>query len=277
VNTLDTAARLTGYLMTAFFFGGLLFIAVLWPRGAEERRIRWALTTACAIGGASALTRLAIQHDTETDAGRLAVALPLLWLLAAIVLSAVLQRGPRATASLGWRLAAVVVGFGLVRTTAMAWHTEDGGWGSALATAHLAAVTAWLGGLAVVLAGLLPRGAPDELAHAIPRFSRWALIAVIVIVGSGAVLAWRLVGSWRALLDTSYGSLLLTKLVLLGLVLAVAQRSKSWVDSRLRVAVVLRGDAATVRPFVVTVAAETALLLAVVVAATLLVTAVPGR
>ena len=39
----------------------------------------------------------------------------------------------------------------------------------------------------------------------------------------------------------------------------------------------LRGDAATVRPFVYSIAAETAIILAVLVATSLLVTSDPGR
>lgn len=159
----------------------------------------------------------------------------------------------------------------------MTGHADDGGWGSVIGMAHLAAVATWLGGLTVLLAGLLPRRRAGELAEVIPRFSQWALGAVVVIVGSGALLAWRLVGSWQALTNTSYGELLLVKIGLLALVLAAAQRSKAWVGARLRLAVVLRGDASTVRPFVYSVAAETTFLLAVVTAASLLVTATPGR
>jgi copper transport protein len=70
---------------------------------------------------------------------------------------------------------------------------------------------------------------------------------------------------------------LVAKLACLALVLAAAQRSKAWVARRLDLAVVLRGDRLTVRPFVYSVAAETVLLVAVVTAASLFVTASPGR
>jgi copper transport protein len=70
---------------------------------------------------------------------------------------------------------------------------------------------------------------------------------------------------------------LLVKLAIFALVLAIAQASRGWVAHRLDFAVVLRGDAATVRPFVYSVAAETTLVVFVLVAASLLVTASPGR
>ena len=60
-------------------------------------------------------------------------------------------------------------------------------------------------------------------------------------------------------------------------VLLLAQHSKAWVRHRLDVAVLLDGDRATVRPFVYSVAAETGLALAILVAAGLLVTSSPGR
>ncbi|UMP05892.1 CopD family protein [Amycolatopsis sp. EV170708-02-1] len=94
---------------------------------------------------------------------------------------------------------------------------------------------------------------------------------------AGAVLAWQTVGGWDRLSTTDYGRTLVVKLLVLAVVLVIAQGSKSWVARRLDFAVVLRGDAATVRPFVHSVAAETALVIVVLAAASLLVTASPGR
>jgi putative copper export protein len=94
---------------------------------------------------------------------------------------------------------------------------------------------------------------------------------------AGAVLAWQIVGSFGALVHTGYGRLLLLKLAVLAAVLLIAQGSRSWVRTRLDVAILLRGDRATVRPFVYSVAAETGLVLVVLAATSLLVTSAPGR
>jgi putative copper export protein len=91
------------------------------------------------------------------------------------------------------------------------------------------------------------------------------------------VLGWQVVGSVGAVFTTDYGRLLLVKLAIFALVLGIAQLSKRWVARRLDVAVELGGDAATVRPFVYSVAAETTLVVFVIAAASLLVTASPGR
>jgi copper transport protein len=124
---------------------------------------------------------------------------------------------------------------------------------------------------------VLPRRRPDELATITPRYSRLALTSVLVIVLAGTTLAWQLLDSWSVFVTTDYGRLLLLKLVVLTVILGVAQLSKRWVQRRLDFAVVLRGDSATVRPFVYSVATETVLVVAVLVAASLLVTTNPGQ
>ncbi|MEJ3743421.1 CopD family protein [Actinomycetes bacterium KLBMP 9797] len=288
VRTLDVAARIVGYLALAVFLGGLLFVTALWPAGAADRRTRRILGLACACGAVAAVADLWVRSRYGTDladavatpTGRALAAKALLWLLAGVVLSAVLQHADRSTRATGWRIAALAVGLGLLRTTGMTAHAAAAAsawWSVLVDLAHLAAVAAWFGGLTVLLLGVLPRRHAAELSVVVPGFSRFARVAVLVLAGTGAVLAIQLVGSWHALTHTRYGVLLIVKLGALGLVLLAAWRSKTWVARRLDLAVVLRGDAATVRPFVASVAAETVLLLAVVGAASLLVTATPGR
>nr|WP_237557883.1 hypothetical protein [Streptomyces sp. SID5470] len=70
---------------------------------------------------------------------------------------------------------------------------------------------------------------------------------------------------------------MLVKTAVLGCVLLAAYASRQWVRTRLDLAVLLRGDAATVRPFGYSVAAETGLVLVVLAVTSLLVTADPGR
>jgi copper transport protein len=60
-------------------------------------------------------------------------------------------------------------------------------------------------------------------------------------------------------------------------VLFAAYFSKVWVEHRLDFAVIRRSGAGIVRPFVVSVAAETILLVLVLTVASVLVTADPGR
>ena len=93
-------------------------------------------------------------------------------------------------------------------------------------TLHVLAVSAWLGGLAMLLFALpiavraLDRGERLPLvAAATGRFSRLALSAVALLLLSGIVQSIALVGAFDALVETAYGRLVLAKIVLfLGLI-----------------------------------------------------------
>ena len=298
VHAALVVAQFAGFLSAALFIGGLAFLAIAWPQGGGVPRVRRALTLACVCGLGATLAQVGLQaayaallppsgvFNTAaleslfgTRLGSVLVARTLLWLLAAVVLVGLLQQPERATRSAGWRVGLIAVGFGLLRTTGMTGHDDSAHplAGAVADTAHLAGVSLWIGGLLVLLFGVLPRRVPGEMAVAVARYSNLALVSMLAIVGAGAVLAWQVVGSVHALLHTSYGQTLLIKLALVAAVLALAQRSKTWVRHRLDVAVLLDGDRATVRPFVYSVAVEAGLALAILAAASFLVTSSPGR
>jgi putative copper export protein/methionine-rich copper-binding protein CopC len=293
------AARWTGYLALALFIGALAFVVLLWPRGADEPRARallslaWTaglLATVASIGLQGAYTTLGGVRDAlrpatyadmlATEPGVVLAARGLLWVLAAVVLGALLQGGERTSRSPGWRVGALAVSFGLLRTTGMTGHNSEGSeptWGAVADFVHLLGASLWIGGLAVLALAVLPRRRAGELAAVVPGYSRLAAVSVTAIVLAGLVLAWQVVGSYQALLHTSYGHLLLLKTGVLGCVLLAACASRQWVRTRLDLAVLLRGDAATVRSFGYSVAAETGLVLVVLAVTSLLVTADPGQ
>jgi copper transport protein len=280
------AGRGIGYLALALFLGGLVFVSVLWPAGSTDRRTRRVLVLACGLGGLTSLASIGLQgayagvRPLSTHAGQVLAAKTLLWLMAAIVLAWLLQRGRLAVTVHAWRVAAAAVTFGLVATTGMSSHAAETSipvLSQIANVVHLVGMSTWIGGLVLLLMGVLPRRQPAELAAVMPKYSTLALSSVVAIAAAGAVLAWQLIGSFGGLLTTSYGQILLVKLAVVVLVLAVAQRSKAWVARRLRYAVVLGADRATVRPLMFSVMAETGLLLGVLAVAVLLVTANPGR
>ncbi|UIX33646.1 copper resistance CopC/CopD family protein [Streptomyces sp. GQFP] len=293
------AARWTGYLALAVFVGGLAFVALLWPRGAEAARARALLTLAWVCGLLSTVAGIGLQGAyvsfgglrdalrpasyTEvltTEPGVALAARGLLWVLAAVVLSALLQGGAATSRSPGWRVGALAVALGLLRTTGMRGHSSEGSdpaWGAVADLVHLLGAALWIGGLVMLTVAVLPRREPVELAAVVPGYSRLAAGSVAAIAVAGLVLAWQVVGSYDALLHTSYGQLLLVKTAVLAGVLLAAQCSRQWVRTRLDLAVLLRGDAATVRPFGYSVAAETGLVLVVLAVTSLLVTADPGQ
>jgi putative copper resistance protein D len=93
--------------------------------------------------------------------------------------------------------------------------------------AHLLAAGTWLGGLLalgylLVLARQSPSEYTADARAALVRFSGIGSIAVAVLVGSGLINAWFLVGSVGKLATTPYGQLLLVKLCLFFGMLALA-------------------------------------------------------
>lgn len=287
ITWVTVSARIVGYLAMAVFVGGLLFISLLWPAGAAVRRTRRLLGVAVAAGIAAAVASEAVvvwrssggmtlREALNEDFGRVTTAMALLWLLAAVVVAAVFQRGEGVVRELPWRVAALIVGAGLIRTTGMNAHATQGSeptWGAAAEFLHLVGISAWIGGLTVMTVCLLPRRRIAELERIVPRFSTIALVSVLVIVSSGLILSWQIISSVDGFWQTHYARVLLLKLGLFGTVLLAAMKSKSWVGRH------LTGTSHRSTPvgsFVASVATETVLVIAVLGAASVLVTSSPG-
>jgi putative copper export protein len=299
VKSVYVLARCVDYFGMTLFVGGLFFLAMLWPGGGDSKRARRVIVTGWVLGFLGTAAGIGLQgvwaaqrplgdfvkwdlisQVLDTRFGQVWFAKALLWVLGGVVLADLLQRGRVATGSLAWRVGAGAIAIGLLRTAGLTGHSVESAQPLLTQIAdfvHLAGVCAWVGGLAVLLFGVLTRRDPDELAAVIPRYSKLAMISVLAVVVAGTVLAWQTVGSIGRVFTTDYGRILLVKVAVLVLVLIIAQGSRAWVARRLDFAVVLRGDAATVRPFVYSVAAETALVIVVLLAASFLVTAAPGR
>jgi putative copper resistance protein D len=71
---------------------------------------------------------------------------------------------------------------------------------------------------------------------AIRAFSVIGMISVAALIVSGSVNAWILVGSFRALLVTDYGLLLLLKIAAFVIMIAFAAMNRFWVTPRLALA-----------------------------------------
>lgn len=288
LRPLELTSKIVGYLAMALLVGGLLFLAVLWPAGAAARRPR-ALLAVTVLAGVLAsagsvgvvLWRSADQTVGEalaTDYGRAATSMVLIWLLAAVVVAAVLQLDRTAVRGIAWRVSAILVSAGLIRVAGINAHATQGNervLGIAADFLHLTAVSAWVGGLVMLSVCLLPRGELDEIEEVIPKFSRVAQASVLMIVSSGLLLLWDISRGIDGFWATHYSHILVLKLSLFSLVMLAAMKSKRWVQTTLAEAVAAHRRTA-VRSFAVSVAAETVLVLAVLSAASVLVTSSPG-
>jgi copper transport protein len=135
---------------------------------------------------------------------------------------------------------------------------------------HVAAVGAWAGGLAWLLASLLGREQEDR-GEAVRRFSRLALPTVGVIAVTGVARALDLAGGWHGLLDTSFGRVLDVKTLLFLAVLGLAA------VNRYRLVPALSGAAGKLGAIRRSITGEAALAVLVLLAAALLTQLPPGK
>ncbi|GGO88243.1 transport integral membrane protein [Nocardioides phosphati] len=94
---------------------------------------------------------------------------------------------------------------------------------------HVVAGSAWIGGL-VGLVLVLPRSRPADRAGTLSRFSAFAAGSVALLVLTGLVMAWRVLGTWE-LLASAYGRLLLAKVDLVLVALAYAAVNRGLIRS----------------------------------------------
>jgi putative copper resistance protein D len=144
-----------------------------------------------------------------------------------------------------WRWLALAVAVALVASVAWTGHAAStpftlGYLHLASDALHLIAASAWIGGLAplVLLLGITRchrAWAALEL-EAVRRFSTLGIVSVAVLILSGFVNAWILVGSFRGLLVTVYGQLLMLKLAAFAAMLAFAASNRFVLTPRLALA-----------------------------------------
>ena len=94
---------------------------------------------------------------------------------------------------------------------------------------HAVAAALWLGALAALTALLLRRAGPDLAIHrALHGFAGLGTLAVLLLVLTGLVNSWFLIGPERvaSIAGNLYGQLLVAKLVLFGLMLALAASNR---------------------------------------------------
>ena len=267
----DPAVRRRGARFFAWCGGFLLIAAglqlaarvartvpgVSFGQSLDPRRI-WSFLMAPADSGAWVST------------GALVLSQNILLLLAALVLLR------RFRLTVGPPLAAALAAMGsmvLSVPARSAGQTVDKQLDTWLTQAHIVAAAAWLGGLLclAVLARSRPAVAEASLswARVWSRFGVVALVAVGVVVASGAWLAWRHVGSAGQLGSTPYGRFLLVKLLLVAALVGAGAYNQLVLAPRIARAHAAgdlgRGFALTLRHFPAVVLGETALGLCVLV------------
>jgi copper transport protein len=248
--------RFASFMSLFVLVGGEAFVAGAWPLGAADRRTRRllvgallsaALATVLAIciqgpyAGGLAVSRMVspsvISTVLHTRFGQVYLVRLLLLVVAGPLLGLLLRPEGRPR---WWLPAAAGTGAALLVTPGLAGHA---GAGSLVALAipfdlvHVAGAAVWVGGLAILaVAALAPREGPagrSALTQVAPRFSQWALAAVVAIAVTGGFAAWRQVGSLSAVTTTPFGRLVLAKSIGFVVLVAVASTSRRLVHGNL--------------------------------------------
>jgi copper transport protein len=185
--------------------------------------------------------------------------------------------------------AVLLVCFGL--TFALCGHAAVGGnrpLAVASDTVHVAAMSIWLGGLALLITAVLVPGRREEVTPPVFRFSTLATGSVAVLIVTGLYQTLREVNSWDVLLHTHYGHVLVVKLGIVGVAFLAAAGSRTWVWQSVHPVVPVQAASSPpagpsadggppLRRLRLSVGLETLLLIAVLVVSAMLVTSDPAR
>lgn len=263
VGALYGVGRYAAYAGFVLLIGGAAFVLVCSPRAASSRAVQRLTVTGWTTLAASTLALLllrgpytgsgrfadvldlgALQDVVATKPGAALVSRLLLLAAAALFVSVLFgayarsggaeaahQEAARQRRDLryGLSVGGTVVAAGLAATWAMAEHASTGiqvGVAMPVDVLHLLAVALWLGGLAALFC--LLRWGPAPTGTTVRRFSRLAFTCVTVLAATGLYQSWRQVGSWSALTGTSYGQLLMVKVLLVGVLVSVGWFSRRW-------------------------------------------------
>ena len=275
----------------AIVFGGLLACGVgIVPFGRRQRVI---IGVAAAIGTISGL--LAMPLEVAYTAGRsldvitdgsawravFDTTIGVAWVVraAAIALTAAILLPTHSRSRSSWWTAVLVVGLVTVGiASAYGGHGASGRWhylGVFITMLHVASMAVWLGGLALLFVSF-----SDIDREGVERFSNLALLAVASIVITGTIQGFRQVGSIDGLTTTTYGKLLIWKVVVVAAVIGVAAVARASTHGRLSLSTASVGaagvgfDRVRLRR---AISLESVLAIAVVVVTSLLMAANPSQ
>ncbi len=253
VGVLYGAAGLFAFVALALLVGTAFFLAAWWPgagRYPAMGRLIWSawavlvVTTIAVLllfgpqvtgrGLSGAVDSGLLSATLDTRVGAAVLVRLLVLSLAAPGLALLLARpAPPTPRQRAWRIGAVLSGAAaLAATWSIAGHSAVGRQAAValpVDVVHLVAMGVWLGGLVALCGVLLRSDDVPAMRSAVPSFSRAALICVALLVVTGGYQGWRQVGSPTALTTTSYGWLLLGKVLLVIFLVGLGAASRSWV------------------------------------------------
>ncbi|CAO5192790.1 copper transport protein [Frankia sp. AiPs1] len=248
VGFLFGAARFAGYVGVGVLLGACLFLVLLWPAGLRAAGSGRLLAVVWGLAVAASVAQLLLQGPYAAGLGLGGIVhwsvlsttldeqfghLLLIRLLALVLAAPLLRQAARMGRPDLWRRGELgALGLAVAVSLAAIGHGGTGdlvGLSVVSLTVHVLSMSVWLGGLAVIALLLLRTASAAEIGAVLPRWSRLALGAVLAIVLSGLVQSWREIGSFAAVVDTSYGRMVLYKVWFVLGMLGVAALANQWV------------------------------------------------
>jgi copper transport protein len=265
-------AKFGGYLGFVVAAGAVVVALFCWPAARGDRRLHALLRAGFLVAAVSTLAGLLLQGPYTagqplTDlfdrtllgdaAGTPFGAWTQARLYVLLAASAILW--PEGTLTSRMHQVLAVAGLLLVAVsfTGTGHAAPDGLMARAADSAHIVAAGVWVGGLITLTVTSLVAG-PRPVATVFAAFSRIALVAVLTLVGTGAVNGLLRLESWPQLWSTGYGQVLLAKLTLVAAALLAAAGSRRHVQQHRTAAGTVRVEAlVTVAVVAVTAALST--------------------
>lgn len=209
--------------------GGIIFLAVCLERDtapavrlACTRFLRWSAVLLAAVAASGVALSALVLHGSAPDftwADTLQTAFSLSGLLIVIVAVAIASLARRLNAPALLFLAGVVLAAALTRSHAFA-RVDSRPLLLLLTASHHLAMAAWIGGLPYLWIVLVRTG-DEPAAQVARRFSRLAVVSVLMLCVAGFAMTQRYLGDSGGIYGSSYGVMLVAKVLLLALLLAL--------------------------------------------------------
>jgi copper transport protein len=258
-TTASTGLTISRSLVTAaiaIVFGGLLVCGLgIVPFGRRQRAVIGGAAVVGVIAGLLALplevgytAGRSLDVITDGSAWRAVfdTTIGVAWVVraASIALTAAILLATHSRRRDTWWQLTLIVGLVVVGiASAYGGHGASGRWhylGVFVTMLHVSSMAAWLGGLALLIVSF------TEVEHdGVARFSSLALLAVASVVVTGTLQGFRQVGSVDGLTGTSYGKLLIWKLIAVAAVIGVAAVARASTHGRLVMTTASVGAAGT--------------------------------
>jgi putative copper resistance protein D len=220
VPALDTGRRRDELVLSSV--GPLIVTSAVWLV-AEVLRLATSAAEAAAVPLPRLTARTAVEFALHTGAGRAGL------LSAAAAATVCGLAGLAVGRSPSARLAAAGVASVGFADRAMAGHLSENTWGAMAIAVHAIAAAIWCGGLVALAVTIRHRG---QWARVLPRFSAISLVCVAVVLVTGIVGALLAGGPPTVWYETTYGRLLLAKVVVLLALVALGWRNRTvWVPA----------------------------------------------